>query len=38
MYHVIYRYEAVNNKYMIDNEKNKESSYLVYWGAKNLDQ
>ena len=29
--HCIYRYVKVNNKYMKDYDKNKESSYLQYW-------
>ena len=34
--HFIYRYAKVNNKYMKDYAKNKESSYLQYWGVNRL--
>ena len=34
--HSIYRYAKVNNKYMKDYEKSKESSYLKYWDLNNL--
>ena len=34
--HSIYRYVKVNNKYMKDYEKSKESSYLKYWDLNNL--
>ena len=27
----MYQYVKVNNKYMTDYDKNKESSYLEYW-------
>ena len=30
IYHAIYRYVKVNNKYMKDYDKNKESSYIQY--------
>ena len=36
MYHAIYRYATVNNKYMRNHKKDKDSSYLIYWDAKNL--
>ena len=36
MCHSIYRYVKSNNKYMKDYDKNKESSYIQYWGVNNL--
>ena len=36
IYHAIYRYVKVNNKYMKDYDKNKESSYIQYWDINNL--
>ena len=36
IFHSIYRYEKVNNKYIKDNDKNKEVSYLQYWEVNNL--
>ena len=33
--HAIYRYVKANNEYMKINDKNKESSYLKYWGVNN---
>ena len=34
--HAIHRYAKASNKYMKDYDKNKESSYVKYWGANNL--
>ena len=34
--HAIHRYAKVNNKYMKDHDKNKESSYLKYWDVISL--
>ena len=36
IFHSIYRYEKGNNKYIKDNDKNKEVSYLQYWEVNNL--
>ena len=34
--HSIYRYAKVNDKYIKDYDKNKESSYIQYWDVNNL--
>ena len=34
--HSIHRYAKVNNKYMKDYDKNKESSYIQYWDINHL--
>ena len=36
VFHSIYQYAKVNNKYMKDYVKNKESSCLQYWDVSNL--
>ena len=36
MCQVTYRYDKANNKYMMDYDKNKESSFLIYDDANNL--
>ena len=35
-YHVIHRYSNANKKYMKNNAKNKNISYLNYWDVNNL--
>ena len=37
MCHSIYQYAKANNKCMRDYDKNKESSYILYWDDNNLD-
>ena len=32
----IYRYAKANNKYMKDYDKDKESSYFLYWNVNSL--
>ena len=32
----VHQYAKANNKYMKDSDKNKESSYINYWGINNL--
>ena len=34
--HSIDRYAKTNNKYLKDDYKNKESSYIQYWGLNRL--
>ena len=36
MCHSIYQNSKANNKYMKDNDKNKELPYLQYWDVNNL--
>ena len=36
IYHAIHQYVKVNNKYMIDYDRNKESSNLKYWNVNKL--
>ena len=36
MSHSINKYETVNDKYMKNYDRNKESSYLKYWYVNNL--
>ena len=36
IYHSIYRNAKAKNKYIKNYNKNKESSYLQYWGVNNL--
>ena len=34
--HSIYQYAKANNKHMKDYDKNKEPSYIQYWGVNDL--
>ena len=34
--HAIHRYAKANKKYMKDYDKNKEPSYVKYWGVNNF--
>ena len=36
IYHSIYRYARVKDKYMNYYDKNKKSSYIQYWPVNNL--
>ena len=36
IYGSIYQYANVKDKYMKDYDKDKESSYLIYWDVNNL--
>ena len=36
IYHSIYQYAKVNNRFKKDYHKNKESPYLQYWDINNL--
>ena len=36
IYHTIYQYAKVNNKYTKDYDKNKKSLYPQYWDVNNL--
>ena len=36
MYHSIYQYAKANNKYLKDDDKNKELSYIQYWYVNKL--
>ena len=35
IYHAAHRYGTASNKYMKENNKNKESSYIMYFYANN---